>query len=161
MKIYWYRVSLIFLVILSIVLGVYFCVDIFNYMGTIEGSKLNILLDIAGIIVGIGISIFEIYWIIKSFKKGTQILNLLCFNKNREKNRPVMIVSLIFSILFFLGSIWFFLTLVKVIPFQPETIVNADLEVLLYIFLFAFINVFYTFLYTITMGTEDLSTFRN
>jgi len=160
MKINWLRILIIGLLFVSFGVSIYCIINTLNYSSKIDGDKTGFILDLLGFIIIAVIQGFEIYWIFRSFKRGTQILSSLCFNINRSKNKLVFIFSIITTISFFVDFIWFLLIIIGINPLIPNSFNEIDNDFFMLLGLFGFINSLFVFLYTCFMANEDINNFN-
>src|SRR5574344_1697217 len=160
MKINTLRILMIGLLFVSFGVSIYCIVTTLQYSSHIDGDKTGFILDLLGFIILSVINGFEIYWIIRSFKRGTQILSSLCFNRNRSRNKLIFVFSLVTMILFAVDFIWFFLIVIGVNPLIPNSFNVVDNDFFMALGLFGLINSFFVFLYTCFMANEDINNFN-
>lgn len=147
------------MLILLLILGVYSLINLIRFIRINELSIFAKILEIIAYAFLIILAIFEIYWIAYSFKRGTTILNSLCFNKDKTRNNGIFIISLIFSILFLSGTIIFLLPIFNIYSLTNLDI--TDYQLLVNIMSFLFANNLFVFIYALTMKNNDFALLKS
>jgi|GEM_PF-2537362 hypothetical protein len=161
MRVFWYHFSYILSLVILCLLGIYFIYDSLVFLGTSDENGFDYFLTLIGTIICLGITIYQIFWISTSRKRGTQILNLLTLNKNKTYNKPVIIVSLVLAILGFLCTTYFGLSRIFDEINIFKTFTNVDLDFFIMLSALVFIDALFTFLYPILLKNDDLTIFKN
>lgn len=147
-----YLISVSLLSIIDVFALIYSLLFIKNYNLAFE----NALLEILGYVVILILTLFQIYWISLSYKKGSQILPLLCFNQNKTRNNFIYYLSITLSIISFGLTLLFFIPLFY-LKFNIRSFTNITYILFCLICFSLCINSLFVFLYTKYMGREDLS----
>ncbi len=157
MKIKTFRIIYLSLYILSFILEIYLLIDAFSLQQTLKTRNVDFLLNLAGFAILAILNGYQIYWYIRSFKKGSEVFPYICFNKRKKINYPVFIVSIIFSVLNLFLFIWFFLAYVGINALYPDTFSKIDLSVFFAIGLYGSLNFLSMFLYTLFVKDDVIN----
>lgn len=156
MKIKTFRLIYTIIYIATFALFIYLLIDAFSLQQTLKTSNVDFLLNISGFAILSILNGYEIYWHLKSFKKGSELLPYICFKKKHKINLPVFIVSIVLGSFNLFLFVWFFLSYVGVNPLYPSTFSKIDLSIFFSIGLYAFLNFASLFTYTLFIKDDKI-----
>lgn len=156
MKIKTFRLIYAIIYIATFALFIYLLIDAFSLQQTLKTSNVDFLLNISGFAILSILNGYEIYWHLKSFKKGSELLPYICFKKKHKINLPVFIVSIALGSFNLFLFIWFFLSYIGVNPVYPSTFSKIDLSIFFSIGLYAFLNFASLFIYTLFIKDDKI-----
>lgn len=140
MKLKIYRISLLITHLITAIFGVYVTIiTIINLMNCDDYLTLSVYL--IAMIFGLIYVITEIVLIIKSFYKGTLMIDQLLFHHDTKKLRKgTFVIAVIGTILFLALFILGILIVVGVIPLQIESYTSTDGYFTIFCGLFIFLD---------------------
>lgn len=156
MKIKTFRLIYTIIYIATFALFIYLLIDAFSLQQTLKTSNVDFLLNISGFAILSILNGYEIYWHLKSFKKGSELLPYICFKKKHKINLPVFIVSIVLGSFNLFLFVWFFLSYIGVNPLYPSTFSKIDLSIFFSIGLYAFLNFASLFIYTLFIKDDKI-----
>jgi hypothetical protein len=158
MKIKVFRIIYSIIFVITFALFIFLLIDAFNLQQSLKTGNVDFLLNISGFAILSILNGYEIYWFLRSFKKGSEVMPYICFNKKNKINLPVFIVSIVLGAFNLFLFVWFFLAYIGINPIYPSTFSKIDLSVFFSIGLYAFLNFASLFIYTLFVKDDSVKT---
>ena len=155
MKIKTFRIIYLIIYTFTFVLFIYLLINAFSLQQTLKTGNVDFLLNIAGFAILSILNGYEIFWHLRSFKKGSELLPYICFKKKHKIKMPVFIASIVLSLFNLFLFVWFFLSYIGINPLYPKTFSKIDLSVFFAIGLYLFLNMSSLFIYTLFVKDDS------
>lgn len=159
MKLITYRITFLLSQIALFAYGVYTAIMVLIGMANRGEDVANdvYVVSFLGLCVGLVFVGCEIGFIARSFKKGTLLIDQICFHHDDKKNNKItlIIASILLTIGLFL-IIYFGLCAVGVNPFYPKELIFEDFLFNIFLGLMIGIDAFYILLYMYLFYDQSL-----
>lgn len=159
MKLSTYRISFLLSQVALFIYGLY--AGVITIIGMVnrpeETSSEVYIVSFLGFCVGLVFIGCEIIFIIRSFKKGTLLIDQLCFHHDDKKmDKRTLIISSILFALSICFAFYFFLCAIGVNPYYPSNLIFVDFLFNIFLGLMVAIDTLFILIYLYIFREESM-----